>query len=416
MTRDGPYGAIAEGTGVCCRGSDGTLRPDPVRGRVATPDARYRNDLGAVPATRPQPATPETEVTRPEKVRYGIIGTGMMGIEHILNLRLIDEAEVTAFADPVEQSRKWGRDTAGPDARVYEDYRELLADDGVDAVVICTPNFTHAAVLEDVFETQKHILCEKPLCTTLEDAEAVAKKAASHPGVFWTAMEYRYMPPVARLIEELRSGTIGKLRMLAIREHRFPFLPKVGDWNRFNRNTGGTLVEKCCHFFDLMRFITGSEAVRVFASGAQDVNHLTESYGGEQPDILDNAYTIVDFADGSRALLDLCMFAEGTQNMEEIAATGDTGKLECFLPDCELRIGQRYPRKIESHHVAIREDLEKAGAHHGSTYFQHLGFLRSIREGVPPEVSADDGLRAVEIGLAAQQSIAEGLPIELAHR
>jgi hypothetical protein len=51
--------------------------------------------------------------------------------------------------------------------------------------------------------------------------------------------------------------------MLSIREHRFPFLTKVGDWNRFSENTGGTMVEKCCHFFDLMRLITRSEAVRV---------------------------------------------------------------------------------------------------------------------------------------------------------
>ncbi len=90
------------------------------------------------------------------------------------------------------------------------------------------------------------------------------------------------------------------MKMVAIREHRFPFLVKVGDWNRFNRNTGGTLVEKCCHFFDLMRLVAGAEPVSVLASGAQDVNHLDERYNGEVPDILDNAYVIVDFANGVR--------------------------------------------------------------------------------------------------------------------
>jgi hypothetical protein len=75
------------------------------------------------------------------------------------------------------------------------------------------------------------------------------------PGApIWVAMEYRYMPPIARF-RELAEGGTGRHRMLTIREHRFPFLEKVGDWNRFNRNTGGTLVEKCCHFFDLMRLI-----------------------------------------------------------------------------------------------------------------------------------------------------------------
>ena len=66
------------------------------------------------------------------------------------------------------------------------------------------------------------------------------------------------MPPVGEFITQIGRGRVGQLRMLSIREHRFPFLPKVGDWNRFNRNTGGTMVEKCCHFFDLMRLIVGA--------------------------------------------------------------------------------------------------------------------------------------------------------------
>ncbi len=140
------------------------------------------------------------------------------------------------------------------------------------------------------------------------------------------------MPPVQELMKEIAKGKVGALQMLAIREHRFPFLEKVGDWNRFSRRTGGTLVEKCCHFFDLMRLIMADEPVRVFASGAMDVNHKDESYGGETPDILDNAYVIVDFRSGRRALLDLCMFAEGAYWQETIAATGDKGRAEIFIP------------------------------------------------------------------------------------
>jgi predicted dehydrogenase len=60
------------------------------------------------------------------QIRYGIIGSGHMGIEHMLNIRLCADAEVVAFADPNETSRKWGRDTAGPAAREYKDYRDLL--------------------------------------------------------------------------------------------------------------------------------------------------------------------------------------------------------------------------------------------------------------------------------------------------
>jgi predicted dehydrogenase len=92
-------------------------------------------------------------------------------------------------------------------------------------------------------------------------------------------------------------------------------LDKVGDWNRFTENAIGTLVEKCCHFFDLMNLVLDSEPVRVMASGAQDVNHLDESFGGRTHDILDNAYVIVEYSSGQRGLLDLCMFAEANTSL-----------------------------------------------------------------------------------------------------
>ena len=259
-------------------------------------------------------------------IRYGVIGTGMMGCEHLRNLREVPGVEVVAIADSDERSRAWGKLAAGREVEVYEDHRELLARAPVDAVVVATPNFTHAAVLAEVFRTEKHVLVEKPLCTTVEDCLAVVERAEKHAGLVWVGMEYRFMRPVARLVEEVHGGAVGRLRMLAIREHRFPFLPKVGDWNRFNRNTGGTLVEKCCHFFDLMHLTTRQRPVRVYASGGQDVNHKDERYGGEVPDILDNAYVVVDFDGGARGLLDLCMFAENSTHELEIAATGDRGR------------------------------------------------------------------------------------------
>ncbi|PMX56097.1 oxidoreductase, partial [Pseudomonas sp. FW305-33] len=82
---------------------------------------------------------------------------------------------------------------------------------------------THRRVLEPLFDQGLAILCEKPLATTLEDALWVAARAAKSPAPFWTAMEYRYAPPVAEFITQLREGRVGTLRMLSIREHRFPF-------------------------------------------------------------------------------------------------------------------------------------------------------------------------------------------------
>merc|ERR1719195_1093192 len=97
---------------------------------------------------------------------------------------------------------------------------------------------------------------------------------------------------------------IGTPRMIAIREHRFPFLLKVQNWNRFNANSGGTFVEKCCHFFDLMcRINSGSKPICVYSTASQSCNHLNEIYAKKNtfngssgtPDMIDNGFVLVDF-------------------------------------------------------------------------------------------------------------------------
>lgn len=356
-----------------------------------------------------------------EQVRYGLVGTGMMGVEHITNLAITPGAVVTALADPAEGSLGWARDALGERAggATAFDSVEALASSGLcDAVIVASPNFTHRSVLEPLFDAGLHILCEKPLATTLDDCRWIVERAERSDAVFWTAMEYRYMPPAAAFIDEIHKGAIGRLQMLSIREHRFPFLVKVADWNRFNRNTGGTMVEKCCHFFDLMRLITQSEPVRVYCSGAMDVNHLDEAYGGERPDIIDNSYTTVDFANGVRAMLDLSMFADGAENQEEITAVGDTARLDVLIPEGALvhspRVGFRNPKQATRRVIEVDQAALDAGSHHGSTFYEHQRFNAAVRGAGPVEVTARDGMLAVAIGTAAEISAREKRVVEMA--
>lgn len=357
-------------------------------------------------------------------LRYGIIGSGMMGQEHIRNIALLGDATVTAVADPDEGMRSSAQTLAGNGCQAFADYKDLLSANSVDALLIASPNHTHTDVLGDVLSTNLPILVEKPLCTTAEDCKRALDLAADRAAPVWVAMEYRFIPPVARLIERVCSGDLGTLRMLSIREHRFPFLEKVGDWNRFQSKTGGTLVEKCCHFFDLMRLVTQSEPVRVYTSGAQDVNHLNETYSDGTPDILDNAFVVVDFANGTRALLDLCMFAEGSYWQEQISATGDVAEVEARVPgparfwpgkeerESEVTFAPRAPKNPVTETVEVDLDVLQAGDHHGSTFFQHQKFAALARTGNGSvEVSLDDGYRAVVIGLAAEKSARENRPV-----
>ena len=368
-------------------------------------------------------------------IRYGVVGSGMMGGEHILDLNHLEGAEVVALADPVASSIEWGLGCveAGPDgaeakARVatYGDHRELLADANVDVVIITSPNHTHAAVLADALATDKHVLIEKPLCTTVDDCRRVEEAAASRDAITWMGLQYRFMPTPATMLAQLVTGVCGTTRMVSIREHRFPFLKKVGDWNRFSRNTGGTLVEKCCHFFDLMHLVAGAHPVRVMASGGQDVNHLDEEYEidgrVERPDILDNALVIVEFANGVRGALDLCMFADGGRFEQEITITGDLAKLEATVPGDVVWLGERASAGPPGSHPGggVREiaapmdpRVPYPDFHQGASFMEHIALADAIRAGTPAAVTITEGLWAVATGAAAHRSIDERRPVDL---
>ena len=203
----------------------------------------------------------------------------------------------------------------------------------MDAFVLASPNHTHAAILEDLIDAGPGRSSRRSRSSPISTKAARLEERAARAGApIWVAMEYRYMPGVSTLIEDLRAGRAGRLRMVSIVERRFPFLRKVGDWNRFNRFTGGTLVEKCCHFFDLMRLLTGSEPAVIHAIGGQALNHLDEVYPQGRPDVLDHAFVTVTFENGVKAMLELCMFAEGSHFQERVSVIGERATLEARVP------------------------------------------------------------------------------------
>ncbi|MEL6200968.1 MAG: Gfo/Idh/MocA family oxidoreductase [Pseudomonadota bacterium] len=364
--------------------------------------------------------------------RYAVIGTGMMGQEHIRNISLLDDAEVAAVVDTDAVMRSQGAqmaiDFGSPNVKSFTTLDELTEAGGIDAYVVVTPNDTHARVMDRLLATNKPILLEKPAATTPQEAWAMVEIARARLAPVWVGMEYRFMPAVARLVDEVEAGAAGQPHMVSIVEHRFPFLDKVEFWNRSYDRTGGTMVEKCCHFFDLMRHLTGSEPTRLYASGAQSVNFVDDLKNPRHKPVVDNAFVVVDFENGMRSSLDLCMFAEGSWWQEQVSVTGDKAKLVAsvpgparFNPDADPRHSHFgvYPRRGENRteeELAINQDLMNAGDHHGSTYFQHLAFAEMIQTQSQPAVSLDDGAMAVEMGAAAETAIAEKRLVEISAR
>lgn len=359
-------------------------------------------------------------------IYYGLIGCGMMGREHIRNIALLDNTAISVILEPNEQMASTALELA-PDALIVETIDQLLSHQPLDCIVIASPNHCHVGQLEAIAKKVcLPLLVEKPLFTAMDDLKRILKLKADYGAPIWVAMEYRYMPPMQQFIQSVQVAT-GGVKMLTIIEHRFPFLKKVNNWNRFNENSGGTFVEKCCHFFDLMRHILNSDPVRIMASAGQNVNHRDEIYDGQRPDILDCGYVIVDFKNGARALLELSMFAEGSEYQEMIHAVGPEGKLEVKLPGparfwtgpadkMPVPVITQSPRMTHSPKeilCPIDEAILAAGDHNGSTFHQHQRFLNVISSEGDVEVGLDDGIWAVQMGLAAQESARTGEAVHL---
>lgn len=163
-----------------------------------------------------------------------------------------------------------------------------------------------------------------------------------------------------------------------------------------------------------MNLIAQSPPVRVMASGAQDVNHLDEFYDGERSDILDNAYVIVEFANSMRAMLDLSMFAEVGRNEQEISVVGSQGKAEAHLPGPGYNyIGNRSRRELRKVEATMSPDVAYAGAHFGASYVEIDKFVHAVTTRSNPEVTVNDGLWSVVIGVAAHRAIDERRVVEI---
>jgi predicted dehydrogenase len=362
-------------------------------------------------------------------LRYGMIGCGMMGQEHLRNMALLPQAQAVAIYEPDAGMRAAALALA-PQARAVDSMEAVIDAADVDALVITSPNFCHADQLLAIAARRPlPVLVEKPACTDLASVARLRDMLRQSQQPIWTAMEYRYMPPITELVKQVHAQTVtGSAVMLSIREHRYPFLEKVGDWNRFNKNTGGTLVEKCCHFFDLMRLIMQADPIRLFASGGQNHNHKDETYPDGRPDIIDNAMVVLDFPGGRRAMLELCMFAEGSRYQEEICVVGAQGKIECKVPGptrfwpadtlgeppvAQLIVSPRHPAGPRTLDIPVDPQLLAAGDHNGSTFYQHQKFLAVLQGQGQVEVSLADGLAAVVIGLAAEHSAKTGEVVDL---
>lgn len=359
------------------------------------------------------------------KHRFNIIGAGNMGQEHMMVTMLEGSAAVHGVYDPSPAVAGFAAElfkSRFPDKTltVFQTLEEACMDSKTDGLIICSPNYTHLEVLKTAMRSKKAILLEKPMATTLEDAAEIAKLAEHYENILQIGLQYRYKAMYAESIHEvLERRAVGSVKTITLLEHRMPFLDKINQWNKFNKYSGGTLVEKCCHYFDLLNLFAQSRPKTVYATGGMAVNFRDFVYDGEPSDILDNANVSIVYENGVRANFNLCMFSP--MFYEEMVICGDEGRLKVFenedyLPDqrpathMEILCGEIRPTRICT--PCYPETIQKSG-HFGATYYEHRNFVRNMEGEKTNTATAWEGVWSIIVAIAAQQSIAAGEVISI---
>lgn len=353
-----------------------------------------------------------------------IIGTGTIGQEHMRVAAMLGRARVHGIFDTQEHSldsaeknfKKHSSDTLVR----YADLHTACNDPAADALMICTPNYTHFEVLKVAMASGKPIFLEKPMATDLKDAAAIVDLSASYSAFIQIGLQYRYKAQYVEAFHEaLERRSLGDVKTISVSEHRPPFLDKVGQWNKFSRFSGGTLVEKCCHYFDLINLLAQGRPARVFASGGQAVNFVDFEKDGERSDIEDNAFVIVDYVNGVRANFTLNMFCPDFD--EEMIIVGDEGKLIAkenfnFQHQTESEISVEVLKGelgiSKKSIVGYTRPVEQSG-HHGSTYYEHIAFVDQLEGKVVDCATAMQGMWAMIVASAAQHSMADGQVVDV---
>ena len=341
--------------------------------------------------------------------RYGVIGTGAMGRSHIEVVANIDGAEVVALADPFADSRTAAVAMFETDVPAYADHRELLDKEELDAVIIATPNWTHADIVCDALEAGLHVLGEKPMSATIAECNRVLQASRRTEKLYQAGMELPHTELAQRVQSLIDDETLGAVRQVWCKEFRGPWALKVDQWITQKEKSGGALVEKNCHHFDLFNRIIGRTPVRVTGFGTCDLVYGPERFEGVTPDVLDNAQVLVSYENGATAALMLCMYCSGYEAEGlEVGVIGTEGWLTANwgLEQDTLRVGAREKGTVSTATFELPTDIRLL-SHSGSVYAEHVAFLNSLRTGQRPVTDADAAWWCTAVALAAECAVAE---------
>jgi predicted dehydrogenase len=330
-----------------------------------------------------------------------MIGAGTISRSHLSALAAREDVEVRCLADANEAAGQ-ARAAEYGISDVVTDYRDLVAREDVDAVVVGIPTRFHADAAIQALRQGKHVLCEKPLARTLEACDAIAEAARASGRVFQIGFVRRFDREWGTVRELIQAGAIGRpvqWRRIVVNA---PPQPPYGAWYTQKEYSDGPLTESGSHDFDFARYTFG-DAKAVTAS----VCRL-----GRHGDIDDLGTVIVDFVSGDQML---CQWGWPLP----VGCSATIGGLDVIGPDGAIRQPRREPdgtgAVVVSKPNREEEPHPYPSRHTTDTWFggQLANFLAAIRGEAAPRATVEDGRKAQEIYLAAVESSRTGRRVAL---
>jgi len=336
-------------------------------------------------------------MTQDGRIKGGIVGAGEIAGAHIRGyLQVAEHAQVTAIAD-VDAGRAQRHAESVGGAQVFTDYREMIASSKVDAVDICLPHHLHKDAVLAAAAAGKHILCEKPLCLTLEEAEAVTHAVAASGITLMCAHNQLFLPAVAPARALIREGKLGKVYAARTTDVFALTIPadRLGWRARRATSGGGELIDTGYHPTYLLLHLIDSEPVEVAAMLSR--HHMTFLEGE------DSAQVLVKFADGTIGSIVTSWAYEAPGCTERFSVAGEAGSLWS-----DGRALHYKPRGGEQ--ILVRE----AGEVEPDTYaLEVVDFIACLREGRRPLNTEVEGVNVLRVILAAYASADGGRIVEL---
>ena len=331
------------------------------------------------------------------RVQLGIIGAGRIGRVHAEHLaHRIPEADVVAIADArLDAAQKCAAELHIPKAS--GDHRSILADDGIEAVVICSSTDTHAQFVEEAARAGKHIFCEKPIDLDLKKIDR-ALEAVKKAGVkLQVGFNRRFDPGFKRARDMVAEGKIGQPQLVRITS-RDPAPPPI----EYVKVSGGIFLDMTIHDFDMARYLIGSEVTEVFAAGGV----LVDPKIGQAGDI-DTAMVTLRYANG----------ALGSIDNSRRAVYGYDQRVEVFGSEGGIVVANRTPdNAVYSNSAGVHSALPLYFfiERYAEAFLAEMReFITCILEDKPPSVSGIDGRIPVAMGLAAWKSHHENRPVRI---